>query len=126
MTHGHRSGLLDPRNRPAVVGSAVVGVALFVVLVLVLRWSPLVAWVAAWSPVAFAAYGIDKRSAMRGGWRIPEAVLHGLALVGGVLGAWAGRAVFRHKTQRPVFLVVLVIASLLWGAVVVLVVTGRI
>lgn len=126
MTHGHRSGLLDPRNRPAVVGSAVVGVVLFVVLVLVLRWSPLVAWVAAWSPVAFAAYGIDKRSAMRGGWRIPEAVLHGLALVGGVLGAWAGRAVFRHKTQRPVFLVVLVIASLLWGAVVVLVVTGRI
>jgi uncharacterized membrane protein YsdA (DUF1294 family) len=97
-----------------------------VLLWLVLGWSPLVAWMAGWTPVAFAAYGIDKRAAVRGGWRIPETVLHGLALVGGVIGAWGGRAVFRHKTQRPVFLVVLVVASVLWGLIVVLVLTGRI
>jgi uncharacterized membrane protein YsdA (DUF1294 family) len=47
-------------------------------------------------------------------------VLHALALVGGVIGAWIGRAVFRHKTREPVFLVVLVIASVLWSAVVIL------
>lgn len=100
-----------------IVGSLVVGLALFLGCWLVLRWSPLLAWVAGWTPVAFAAYGLDKRAADRGGWRIPEAVLHGLALVGGVLGAWAGRAWFRHKTQKPVFLVVLVLASALWAGI---------
>lgn len=100
-----------------IVGSLVVGLALFLGCWLVLRWSPLLAWVAGWTPVAFAAYGLDKRVADRGGWRIPEAVLHGLALVGGVLGAWAGRAWFRHKTQKPVFLVVLVLASALWAGI---------
>jgi uncharacterized membrane protein YsdA (DUF1294 family) len=77
------------------------------------------AWLAGWSVPAFAMYGIDKRQAGRGAWRIPEAYLHALALIGGVLGAWAGRAVFRHKTRERVFLVVLVIATVLWAAVVV-------
>jgi uncharacterized membrane protein YsdA (DUF1294 family) len=119
------SGLRDPRNRPAVLGSLLLGVGLFVLLWLVLGWSPLLAWMAGWTPVAFAAYGIDKRAAVHGGWRIPEAVLHGLALVGGVIGAWAGRAVFRHKTQKPVFLAVLIIASVLWGAIAILALLGR-
>jgi len=126
LTPVHRSGLVDPRNRPAVVGSVAVGVVLFLLLWLALGWSPLLAWVAGWTPVAFAAYGIDKRAAVHGGWRIPEAVLHGLALVGGVVGAWAGRAVFRHKTQRPMFLLVLVVASILWGLVALLATTGRV
>jgi uncharacterized membrane protein YsdA (DUF1294 family) len=102
----------------------VAGVAVFLVLWLVLHWSPLLAWVAGWTPVAFAAYGLDKRAAVRGGWRIPEAALHGLALIGGVVGAWAGRAVFRHKTRKPVFLVVLVLASILWGAIAVWAILG--
>ncbi len=125
MTGRQRSGLLDPRNRPAVLGSVIGGVALFVLLWLGLGWSPLLAWMVGWSPVAFAAYGIDKRAATRDGWRIPEAVLHGVALIGGVAGAWAGRAVFRHKTHKPVFLVVLVLATVLWGLVAVLAITGR-
>ena len=104
----------------------VAGVALFLVLWLVLGWSPFLAWIGGWTPVAFAAYGIDKRAAIQGGWRIPEAALHGLALVGGVLGAWAGRIVFRHKTQHPMFLVVLVIASIAWGIIAILAVTDRI
>lgn len=53
-------------------------------------------------------------------------VLHALALVGGVVGAWAGRVVFHHKTQHPAFLVVLVVASVLWGAIVALAVLGRV
>jgi len=40
---------------------------------------------------------------MRGGGRVPEAVLHGLALVGGTPGALAGQAMFRHKTRKPSF-----------------------
>ncbi len=99
---------------------------MFLLLWWVLGWSPLLAWMGGWTPVAFAAYGLDKRAAVRGGWRIPEVVLHSLALIGGVLGAWAGRLVFRHKTQHPMFLVVLVIASILWGAIAIWAILGRI
>lgn len=106
----------DPRNRPALVGSTIGGVAAFVILWWV-GLSPLLAWIAAWSIPAFAMYGIDKRQARRDGWRVPEGVLHGLAFVGGVPGAWAGRAWFHHKTQKPVFLVVLVMATIAWGLV---------
>jgi uncharacterized membrane protein YsdA (DUF1294 family) len=110
--------VIDPRNRPALYGSILAGIGAFVVLWLV-GVSPLLAWVAGWSIPAFAMYGIDKRQARTGGWRVPEIVLHALALVGGVVGAWVGRAVFRHKTQQPIFLVVLVSASILWAAIVI-------
>jgi uncharacterized membrane protein YsdA (DUF1294 family) len=113
--------VIDPRHRPALYGSAIGGIVAFVVLWLV-GLSPLLAWMVGWSLPAFAAYGIDKRQASTGGWRIPEVVLHGLALIGGVVGAWAGRAVFRHKTQKPVFLAVLVVASVLWAGIIVAVV----
>jgi uncharacterized membrane protein YsdA (DUF1294 family) len=79
--------------------------------------SPLGAWFIAWSVPAFALYGIDKRQARMGRWRVPEVVLHGLALVGGVVGAWAGRASFRHKTHEPIFLIVLIVASVIWSAI---------
>ena len=110
--------MIHPRNRPAFVGSLIAAIALFVLL----SWlglSPILAWLVGWSVPAFTMYGIDKRQAQRDGWRVPEVVLHGLALAGGVVGAWAGRWFFRHKTQKPMFLVVLVLASLLWAGVVV-------
>ena len=108
--------MIDPRNRPALIGSLIAGVAAFVILWW-LGLSPLLAWIAGWTLPAFAMYGIDKRQAEQGGWRVPEVLLHTLALIGGVIGAWAGRVVFRHKTQKPAFLVVLIAASILWGAI---------
>jgi uncharacterized membrane protein YsdA (DUF1294 family) len=108
--------VIDPRNRPALVGSLIAGIAAFVLLWW-LGLSPVLAWLAGWSIPAFAMYGIDKRQAQHDGWRVPEILLHSLALIGGVLGAWAGQAVFRHKTQKPGFTVVLVAATLLWGAI---------
>ena len=53
--------------------------------------------------VAFALYGIDKYKAVRGRWRIPEAVLFGIAVPGGSLGAIAGMLCFRHKTRKDLF-----------------------
>ena len=53
--------------------------------------------------VTFLLYGIDKYKAQRSKWRIPEAVLLGLAVVGGSIGAWLGMLVWRHKTQHKKF-----------------------
>jgi uncharacterized membrane protein YsdA (DUF1294 family) len=106
----------DRRNQPAIIGSLVAGAALFAALWLLLEGSPLLAWIAAWSIPTFAIYAIDKAQAGRGGWRVPEWLLHALALGGGVVGAWVGRLALRHKTQKPLFLMVLVAASVLWGA----------
>lgn len=66
-----------------------------------LKW--LVLWVVAANIVAFVLYGIDKRRAKRHAWRIPEAVLLGIAVVGGSIGAIAGMFLFRHKTKHPAF-----------------------
>ncbi|WP_301750749.1 DUF1294 domain-containing protein [uncultured Erythrobacter sp.] len=53
--------------------------------------------------LAFAAFGIDKARAEQGAWRIKEDTLLQLAFFGGTLGAYAGRAVFRHKTRKQPF-----------------------
>ena len=50
--------------------------------------------------VAFAMYGIDKQKAKRNKWRIPEATLLGVALIGGSAGALLGMQMFRHKTKH--------------------------
>lgn len=74
-------------------------------------------WLVLSGIVTFALYGMDKAKAKSGAWRIPESTLHLLALAGGVAGGWLGRAVFRHKTQKTIFLVVLLAATALHGAV---------
>jgi len=52
---------------------------------------------------AFAAFGLDKSLARAGRRRIAENTLLGLALIGGTPGAYAGRALFRHKTRKQPF-----------------------
>lgn len=47
----------------------------------------------------------DKRKAIRGAWRIPEATLMGIAAIGGSLGSLLGMYLFRHKTRHPKFTV---------------------
>ena len=48
--------------------------------------------------VTFFMYGIDKWKAKKSKWRIPEATLLGLAVLGGSIGAWLGMKVWHHKT----------------------------
>ena len=53
--------------------------------------------------IAFALYGIDKRQAKQGAWRISEYTLLLVALLGGSLGALLGMHYFRHKTRHRKF-----------------------
>ena len=53
--------------------------------------------------IAFALYGIDKRRAKQGAWRISEYTLLLVALLGGSLGALLGMRYFRHKTRHRKF-----------------------
>lgn len=53
----------------------------------------------------FVLYGADKHRAQRGDWRIPESTLLIAALVG-PFGAYGAMRLFRHKTQKTLFLLV--------------------
>ena len=46
---------------------------------------------------------LDKRKAIRHQWRIPEATLFLIALLGGSLGSIIGMQLFRHKTRHWYF-----------------------
>ena len=53
--------------------------------------------------VAFIVYGIDKYKAKKAKWRIPEATLLLLAVLGGSVGAWMGMNIWHHKTMHKKF-----------------------
>lgn len=50
--------------------------------------------------IAFALMGIDKRKAIKGAFRIPEATLFIIAIIGGSIGSIVGMYTFRHKTRH--------------------------
>ncbi len=53
--------------------------------------------------VTIIAYGVDKRAAKKGNWRVPEIRLHTLELLGGWIGAFIAQKIFRHKTKKKSF-----------------------
>ena len=53
--------------------------------------------------IAFFMYGIDKWKAKKDKWRISEATLMWLAVIGGSIGAWLGMKVWHHKTMHKKF-----------------------
>ena len=53
--------------------------------------------------ITFLVYGIDKWKARKTMWRIREASLLMLAVLGGSIGAWLGMKVWHHKTQHKKF-----------------------
>lgn len=53
----------------------------------------------------FASMGIDKAKAKKHAWRIPEATLFTIALLGGSIGSIVGMQLFRHKTKHWYFVV---------------------
>lgn len=57
--------------------------------------------------IAFILYGIDKFNAVRNAARVPESTLLALALAGGSAGALVAVYMFRHKTKKRLFTILL-------------------
>ncbi len=99
----------------------ILAIILVIVLAIILSWLTswdlLWIWLAAVNLITFLAYGYDKRMAQSGGMRVPEIILHGLALSGGFVGGWIGRGYFHHKTRKSIFAVILSISTVLWAAI---------
>jgi len=55
---------------------------------------------------SIGVYWVDKAAAEAGRWRVREASLHALDLVGGIAGGLLAQALLRHKTRKPGFAVV--------------------
>lgn len=72
------------------------------------------------SIATWVVYGIDKKRAETGAWRVPEATLHLLELAFGWPGAWLAQRHFRHKTRKVsfqiLFWLVVLIHAAVWSA----------
>ena len=53
--------------------------------------------------IGFALMGIDKYKAKKRAFRIPEATLFIVAIIGGSIGSMIGMYAFRHKTRHWYF-----------------------
>lgn len=51
----------------------------------------------------FMLFGLHKIRAEEGTWRVSEGTLLIWAFLGGTIGAYTGRALFRHKTRKQPF-----------------------
>lgn len=69
----------------------------------------------------FLLFGWDKFNARTHDWRISERRLWFFTLIGGSVGALAGMNLFRHKTQKDSFQLVIALIFLLHVGIVVLV-----
>jgi uncharacterized membrane protein YsdA (DUF1294 family) len=90
-------------KRFAILSSVLFGV-LFMLFVFRLKLHPLAAYLAAVNLGTFLLYGIDKLCAVRYWQRVPELLLHFLALAGGSPGALFGQQVYNHKHAKLKFI----------------------
>lgn len=83
-----------------------------------LQVSPIVSYLIGTSVITFIFYGYDKRRSQKNRSRVPEVILHVLALLGGSPGAFLGQLFFRHKTKKLRFRIVflaIVLIQILFG-----------
>jgi len=74
--------------------------------------------------IGFLLMGIDKRKAVKHAFRIPEATLFTIALIGGSIGSIAGMYFFRHKTRHWYFVYGMPAILLLQIALVMFIING--
>ncbi len=108
---------MSPQFRRYLIQAAVVGVITYGVLFYATGLSLYIIWLIALGLATFMLYGFDKLEARRFGEgaknRVPERLLHLLALLGGFGGGWLGMFLFWHKIRKIWFWVVLIAATAL-------------
>lgn len=80
-------------------------------------WSMLVYYMVI-NGYAFLLFFADKHKARRHEWRIPEQKLLMTAFLGGGFGASAGMKIFRHKTQKNTFKILIPTSMILHGYII--------
>ncbi len=60
--------------------------------------------------ISFALFFIDKQKAKKDRWRIKESTLHIVGFLGGIIGSIAAMILFHHKTKKPKFVIITIIA----------------
>jgi uncharacterized membrane protein YsdA (DUF1294 family) len=124
ITKSIKQGDIGVRNRSFGVFGAIgitASVGIFLLLESTTEWAWYWNWLIAASVVAFIYYAYDKISSKAGVGRIPEIVLHLLALVGGFTGALLGMLVFRHKSNtraHPLFVPIMLVGAVLWSVLI--------
>ena len=91
---------------------------LFLLLETTTDWRWYWTWLLAAGVVTFVFYGMDKVLSKGGRGRVPEVLLHLMALAGGFIGALLGMLVFRHKSNfraHPLFVPIIIAGGALWG-----------
>lgn len=74
--------------------------------------------------IGFVMMGIDKQKAKKRAFRIPEATLFSIAIIGGSIGSIIGMYTFHHKTRHhkftigmPLILIVqIILLVLIWNS----------
>ena len=61
---------------------------------------------------SFILFFVDKQKSKKGKWRIKENTLHAVGFMGGIIGSIAAMILFRHKTKKPKFIIITIIALL--------------
>ncbi|MFW9977602.1 MAG: DUF1294 domain-containing protein [Candidatus Thorarchaeota archaeon] len=74
----------------------------------IIYWIPII-YVLSINLIAFIAMWWDKWKASKQEWRVAEATLHMIGIIGGAVGIFAGMYRFRHKTQKKSFQAIAVI-----------------
>jgi uncharacterized membrane protein YsdA (DUF1294 family) len=70
-----------------------------------LKYIIIIGYLVVMNIVGIAVMGIDKSKAKRGAWRIKEATLFGVSIIGGSIGTLFGMYMFRHKTKHIYFVI---------------------
>lgn len=84
----------------------------------------LTGYIAAVNLIGFLLMGIDKHKAKKHAFRIPEATLFTVALIGGSIGSIAGMYFFRHKTRHWYFVYGMPVILILQIALVMFIING--
>ncbi len=74
--------------------------------------------------ISLLMFGVDKLKAKHDAWRLSERSLYLVSFLGGVFGSVLGMKIFRHKTRKTKFKIIISILAI-WNVIIYLVVTDQ-